>query len=190
MSAQRGFILVEFLVATVLFSIAGSGLYTGFMTGLRAHQRIRQSFAAYDPLRILFLRLEGDLRNAVVLKEYPFKGKAREIQFPAALHHKLLLIQYSVKDHSLIRTEEELTAKLSKDKPKEKTLMEGTASLEFRFPYEDEEEKRTFESFWLEEPYYGIPRAVELGIEKDKRVFTKLISIPQGRIGRIEHDAR
>lgn len=194
MKTRKGFILIEVLVATLLFSLAGSGLYTGFLQGIKAHQRIQESFQTYDPFRILFLRLEEDLRNTVTLKDYPFKGKSGEIQFPALLKEeklkernetKPLLIRYSLKDHHLIRTQEEIASRLAKEKPKERILLKNLRSLEFRFSYEDPQEKRTFESFWLEEPYQGIPRGVRIRVERDKASLAKLVSIPQGRVGHL-----
>jgi len=193
---QRGFILLEFLVATLLFSLAGSGLYTGFIQGIKAHQKIQGSFQTYDPFRILFLRTEEDLRNAVTLKDHPFKGKKDEIEFPALLgeedkgkrEEKLALIRYFTKDNRLIRAEQELTPSLVKPKPKERVLLKNLKSLEFQFPYQDEEEKRTFESFWLGEPYYGIPRGVRVSVATEKASLIKTVSIPQGKIGRIKSD--
>lgn len=195
MNSPKGFILIEFLVATTLFSLAGSGLYTGFLQGIKAHQKIEESFQTYDPFRILFLRLEEDLRNTVTLKDYPFKGQSEEIEFPLLLteekakgekEKKLLIVRYFLKDQDLIRTEEELTHKLVKEKPKQRLLFKNIKSLEFRFPYEDQEEKRTFESFWLEEPYQGIPRGVRINLQTPKAALTKTVSLPQGKIGHLE----
>lgn len=195
MKSQKGFILIEFLVATVLFSLAGSGLYTGFLQGIKAHQRIQESFKTYDPFRILFLRLEEDLRNTVTLRDYPFQGKAQEIQFPALLKEedkkgkketKLVLIRYFLREDSLLRAEEELPPKLVKEKTKERIILNHLKSLEFQFPYEDPEEKSTFQSFWLLEPYYGIPRGVRVKLQTRKAALTKTVSLPQGKIGHLE----
>jgi type II secretory pathway component PulJ len=194
-----GFILIEMLVAASLFALVATGLSTGFVQGVKAHQRIEESFKAYDPLRLLFLRLDRDLRNAIILEDYPFKGKKDEIEFPALLTEekdlpagkagkRLHLIRYFVKDHALIRSEEELTLKLTKPKPQEKTLVKGLGSFELQFPYLDDEEALVFHPFWLDEPYYGIPRAVTVKLEREKETLEKLISIPQGRTGRIPHE--
>ena len=195
MKRSNGFILVEFLVATVLFSLAGSGLYAGFSQGIRAEKRIQAGFKVYDPFRILFLRLDQDLRNTVSLKDYPFEGNEKEISFPVLLEKessngkgetRLVWVRYMEKDGVPIRTEVELTPNLKKEKPSEKILMRNLKSLAFGFPYEDEKENRLFESFWLKEPYYGIPRGVKVNVSTGDLSLTKIISIPQGRVTHVQ----
>ena len=180
---NRGFIIIEFLVASVLFSLAGSGLYLTFVQGVRAKTRIEESFRTYDPFRVTFLILEKDLRNSVVLKDYPFRGKEEEIQFPARFKNDLFLIRYSRKGHSLIRSEETLGPKLAKAKPEERVLIQNLRAFKFYFPHHNEEENSFFESVWLEEPYYGIPRAVKIEIGTEEIGLEKMVSIPQGKWG-------
>ncbi len=182
-------------MATVLFSLAGSGLYTGFMQGIKANQRIKESFKTYDPFRILFFHLDQDLRNSVFLRDYPFQGKKEEIGFPVFFDKKVLLVHYFLKNHSLMRVEKELTPSPFSLSPrggegggegKGKILLANLQALEFQFPYKDEEKNLTFETFWLDEPYYGIPRSVRLNIQRGELALQKLVSIPQGRTGYLQ----
>lgn len=192
---EQGWVLLELLTATILFSLAGTGLTTGFLQGIKAHQRIGESFKTYDPLRLFFFELDRDLRNSVSLKEFPFQGKKEAIEFPTLRieetkedkrERKLLLVRYFLKEDSLLRTQTELTQKLEKEKPKEKILMKNLRSFSFEFPYEDPEENLLSEPFWPEEPYFGIPRGVKVSFTLKKGLsFEKRVSLPQGRVGRI-----
>ena len=185
---NSGFLLVELLVATLLFSLAGSGIYTGFLEGIRAEKKVKESFKTYDPLRLLFLRLDEDLRNTAELTDYPFEGKAEEIRFPALLDRQsLFLVRYFVKDRTLIRSEEELNPKLSRERRKEKVLLKDFESLRFEFPYL-EEESLVFESFWLSRPYYGIPRSVKVILKRGGETLEKFVSLPAGRMGHLRED--
>lgn len=190
MIRPRGFILVEFLVAIILFSLAGAGIYNGLMQGIRAEKWIRQSFKTYDPIRIVFLRLDEDLRNTVRLKDYPFVGKKEEIRFPARLENvnQVVLIRYFLRNGALVRTESELKPELKKGNEKEKVLIANVKSLVFQYPYIDTEEKRLFENFWLDDPYQGIPRGVQMNIKFEGVDLSKMVSIPQGKLGHIEHE--
>ena len=187
---MKGFVLVELLVATLLFSIAGSGIYAGFLQAAKAESRIQSSFRDYDPARVLFMRLQKDLRNTLVLKDFPFQGKQNEIQFPVAFSEEgfkqLYLIRYFVKNRSLIRSIQKLDKDFRREKAFQKTYLKNFDFLRFQFPYLDEEERLNFKSFWTDEPYFGIPRAVELEFKtKSNQEFLKRVSIPQGKVGRL-----
>lgn len=181
----KGFILVEFLVASILFTLAGSGLYTTLTQGLKAEARIQEGFQSQMPFVLLWERIEKDLRNSVTLRDYPFKGKNGEISFPAFLEKRLVLVRYYVQEKKLIRAEEKLPEKLRKEKPTEKVLLRNLESFQFEFSYRDEEERLCFEPFWLEEPYQGIPRGVRVEIVIEGVSRTKMISIPQGELGKL-----
>lgn len=179
---ERGFILLEFLVAVLLFVVTASMLWLGITQGLKAGKRVEASFRTYDPLRMVFLRMEHDLRNTVTLEDYPFQGGKDEIMFPT--HSKeLLLIRYFVKDSSLIRSEQAITTHLKDEKTRERVLIKDLKGIEFKFPYEDKNESRGFEPFWVKEPYRGIPRSVQLKLSTPQLTLEKVISIPQGKFG-------
>jgi hypothetical protein len=192
----RGFILVEFLLAALLFLIVSAGLYAGLIQGLKTKKKINESFREYDPIRIFFAKIEKDLRNSTNLKEYPFKGKANEIQFPVwspnapQEQSPILLVRYFVKENSVIRGERVLDASLSNPKERQHIALKNMKSIHFFFPYEDGDGNRKNEDFWLEDPYMGIPRVLKIEVLKDSvdktALFEKNVSIPQGRMGHIQ----
>lgn len=185
---QKGFLLLEMLVAALLFSLFSAQISSGFIQTLKAYARLCQDFEQNDPLRIFFLRIEKDLRNSVSLKEYPFQGSAAEIKFPVRLEEKLFRVRYFQKDHSLIRSLQALRPGLNQSPPREAAVLKKVESVRFQFSYRDEKEKLIFEPFWIEEPYRGIPRAVKIQIQISKKTgeegpFLKCISILQGHYG-------
>lgn len=195
--AKRGYVLIELLVAVILFAVAGSMLSMSFIQGLKTNKRIHEEFKSHDPLRVTFIQLERDLRNAVSLLDYPFHGKKDEIKFPGLLPEEskegkvttsLYLIHYYLKNKKLMRSQEKLTAKLVSEERKEKILIKELSSFEFQFPYQDDDSKEVFEPFWLDEPYFGVPRSTKIKITTPELQLEKLISIPQGKAGHLVHE--
>ena len=95
-------------------------------------------------------------------------------------------MRYFVKDSCLFRSETALPEKFAKDCPAEKTLLKSIERIRFQYAYLDEEEL-VFKTVWAEEPYFGIPIALKMDIKlkNGERTFSKLVSIPQGRWGRV-----
>ncbi|MCM8776028.1 MAG: hypothetical protein NC930_06765 [Candidatus Omnitrophica bacterium] len=199
MKGDCGQILVELLLAALILAFAGSGLLMGFGQVFTAEKRIWESFQSRTPFCLAFISIEKDLRNTVLLRGAHFKGKADEICFPALLDktkrngaqtHDIFLIRYFLKDRFLVRLEQKWTDKLSQGQSVEHILVKNVGSLLFEFPYKDEKGETRFEPFWLDEPYYGIPRAVRMviGIRALSREFSlsKVMEIPQGRWGYLQ----
>ncbi len=196
-SRARGYMLVEMITALTLFSLAGSSLYNGYREGVYCYQRIDLSRKSYSGPKLFFIRLEEDLRNMVVLRDFPFSGAAREISFPAFLPEnadkdkngfRLVQIRYFVEGQELIREEKEITSSLMKPKPRKKILLKDAESVVFRFSYKDEDDERLFKQFWLKDPYPGLPRAVQAEIKTPALDILKTVSIPHGVFGVIPED--
>ena len=190
----RGFVLVELLVALTLLSLAGTGMWLGFMQCLHAQQRIESNHRSQDPVRIFFLRLEKDLRNAVYLKDHKFHGNKESISFPVLQQgeggRKLLKVSYYKKNQSVVRSVQRLSSQLVKEHPKEVVLIDSVSRFEFAFPYANADERVEYQGFWFEEPYFGIPRSVEIKITGNANAFDKLVSIPQGKWGHLPEGAK
>lgn len=185
---RQGYILVEVLVASTLISIAGAGLYSGFSKAMTLTSRVHETDALYDPLKILYFRAGKDLRNMVSLRDYPFTGKQDAMTFPSAITDgQLTQIRYFVKDKTLMRSEESLPQGFVKKEPVAKIIFSNLKDVRFEYAYLDEEENLVFKPIWIEEPYFGIPKAVRLQIKTKKGdlVFLRLFSVPQGRFGHV-----
>ena len=188
---RRAFVLVELLVASSLMSIAATGLYAGLSQAVKMDRVVRNTAALYDPFKILWLRAAKDLRNALPLRDYKFKGKQDEMIFPSLDGpDQIIRVRYFVKEGNLVRSEEKLPEKFVKISLRQSVLLKGVERIKFEYAYLDEEERLVFEPAWGEEPYFGIPRAVRLEIKlKDVgNIFFRLISIPQGRWGHVPEE--
>lgn len=191
MTWMGGFTLVEVLLALVLLSLAAAGLYAGLSQGIRAERAVRQSDAVYDPLRSFWERFEKDLRNSVYLRSEKVMGKENEIIFPLLVSEEagkklgLKRIHYFMKSGTLVRSEEALSNKLVSAGASERPVLKEIKKIKFNYAYLDEDENLKFQPFWMDAPYFGIPKGVQIDIElkNSGHVFSKLISVPQGRWG-------
>ncbi len=194
MRCHPGYILIELLVAVMLFSVAATGLYTSSYQGLRTDKKIRESFQRYDPLRTAFMQLDHDLRRSIALPGLPFKGSRDAIEFPAAVEEKnnrqdeetrMYLIRYFKKGDALFRSQQAIGD--PDTKPEERAVLAPLTGVEFFFAYQSSEEKAEFRNFWLEEPYEGLPRYVKIHVEREvfgeKTSLDKWVSIPHGQWG-------
>jgi len=163
-----------------------------FISGLKAGEKTKANFSKYQSLRVFFLSLERDLRNALAYEPLPFKGTEDQIEFPSlTLSHgknggekKLLEIGYRFKEGKLIRSEESMKEDFKNKEPAAKPVLSGIKAIHFEYPYKQEVGDTIYLPFWLEEPYQGIPKAVKVRIELSSGVlFSKVVSIPQGRLG-------
>ena len=185
---QKGYILIELLVAATLLSFAGGSLYSGFSQAVKIERKIRTEDALYDPVKIFWMKAEKDLRNAVSLRGYRFSGKQDEMIFPLLGEaERLSEIRYFIKDADLLRAEEVLPNKFVKGSQAIGILLKGVESVGFEYAYLDEEERLEFKPIWMEEPYFGIPKAIQITVKmkNSEKVFSRLISVPQGRWGHV-----
>lgn len=182
----NGFLMVEVLVATALLSLAGSSVYAALSQALKVSKSIHETDALHGPFKILWISAAKDLRNAVPLRDYPFMGKQDEVAFPVFTEASgLSCVRYFVKKGDLIKQRRKLPEKFVKERAAEEALVKGVEKLRFEYAYLDGEERLSFKPVWLEEPYFGIPKAVkvEIKLKNNGKVFSRLISIPQGRWG-------
>ncbi len=182
---------MELLVASALMSIAGAGLYTGLAQAVKMDRMIKNTSALYDPLKILWLRASKDLRNTVSLRDDKFMGKQNEMIFPILNESfQVSRVRYFIKEGNLLRSEEKLPEGFIKQSPRQSVYLKDIERVQFEYAYLDEDERLVFKSIWMEEPYFGIPRAVrmEVKLKSSDKVFSRLIPIPQGRWGHLAHE--
>ncbi len=182
---------MEVLVASALLSLAGGSFYSGLSQVVRMERTIRTTDALYDPFKILWMRSSKDLRNMISLRDHRFSGKQDEMEFPVlGESSRLFYVRYFVKDGNLLRAEGDLPPKFVKEPPRESSLLKNTEWVRFEYAYLDEAEKLLFKPIWMEEPYFGLPRAVKITAKSKTsgKIFSRLISIPQGRWGYVAEE--
>ncbi len=192
----KGYVLLEVLVASVILSLAGSELCSGIIQAIKVEKKIHEMNAAYDPFRVVCVRVENDLRNAADLRRFPFKGKENEIELPVLISEvkqetqdpEIWQVRYFLKGNDLVRSEQSINTGNSGNDSR--PVLKQIKSLHFSFAYLDEHENSVFRPVWSDSPYFGIPKAVILDIELKNggQKFQKLIEIPQGKWGRITHE--
>ncbi len=189
---KSGFTMVELLIALFISTLMIITLSTVFISAIKAGERAKANFSKYQSLRVFFLTLERDLRNALAYEPLPFKGMEDRLEFPGyTLSHgkdggekKLLEIGYLLKEGKLIRSEESMKKDFKNKEPASKPVLSGIKAIHFEYPYKQEVGDTIYLPFWIEEPYQGIPKAVKVRIELTSGVrFSKVVSIPQGRLG-------
>lgn len=167
-------------------------LSTVFIAAIKAGGRAKANFPKYQSLRVFFLTLERDLRNALAYEPFPFRGIQDWLEFPSfTLSHgkdggkkELLEIGYFLKDGKLTRSEESLKQNLKNEERASRPVLSGVKAVHFEYPYQPEAGAMVFLPFWLEKPYQGIPKAVKVRVELSSGVrFSKVISIPVGKSG-------
>jgi len=183
---RRGFVLMEVLVATTLLSLAGSGLYSGLTQAVKIQRMIRETDSLHDPFKILWMRAGKDLRNMISIRNYRFIGKQDEMAFPISSgYSQLSIVRYFTEDGKLLRSEKKLPEALVKAPPAENIFLENVETVRFEYAYLDAEDRLLFKPIWMEEPYFGLPKAVRITAKpkNSQKVFSRLFSIPQGRWG-------
>lgn len=192
MKTNTGFTLIELLIALFISTLMIIALSVVLISGLRAGERAKANFSKYQTSKVLFLTMEKELRNTLVYPSLPFRGKEDWFEFPSyTLSHgksggekKLIKIKYFLKQDKLIRTEENMKEDFRKKDSGERAVLSGIKSMRFEYPYTGPTKRARFFPFWLDAPYQGIPKAVVIRVQFVSGAgFTKMISIPQGRIG-------
>ena len=186
---MKGYVLIELLVAGTLLSLAGTGLTAGLLQGIKAERTAREIRQTYDPLRLCWKKMEKDLRNSIYVRQQNFTGKQDEMIFPVLQNvpekSSIQRVGYFLQDGNLFRREQELSNRLAKKDPQERIVLKEVEQVRLEYAYLDAEERLIFKPFWLEEPYFGIPKAVQIEVKRRGKVFSKLIGIPQGKWGRL-----
>lgn len=80
-SVLKGFTLVELLIAISISSVIFLSLYSAFHTGVLGFNKIDSAFEAYQTARIIFSRIESDLKASF---SYPDKSSPNNSRFKGA----------------------------------------------------------------------------------------------------------
>jgi len=81
------FTLIELLIATVIFSLVILSLYSAFQVGLSSYRRLDYTCNTFQTARLLFNRLELDLKNALIYNSdnSMFRGSASGLDFISSI---------------------------------------------------------------------------------------------------------
>lgn len=82
-SSLTGFILIELLISAAIFSVIVLSIYSAFQTGILSYNKLDSSFDLYQTARIVFNKIEHDLRNSFPYfeKDSKFKAGKQQLDF-------------------------------------------------------------------------------------------------------------
>ena len=198
MKKNRSFTLIELLIATAIISVVLLSLYSAFQTGMRTYKMMDSSFNIYQTARVLFNRMEVDLKNSFAYRDdnSEFKGGAQSLEFFSDIERfkdgksypAICRIKYELDGKKLNRSLwEGLEAAKEVDvKPEE--LSQEIEKISFQYAHATKDPDKPIE--WLDswpkgddaEQVKVLPLAVKVDLSIGTVQFTKLIALPGGEI--------
>lgn len=201
---QRGFTLVELLVAIMVFSVLAAMAYGGLRSVLNTERAIDQSAQRLNAIQQAMLFIGRDLAQLSgrgirdefgdrqpPLRSQPQGGAAMEFtrggwSNPAGQQRSTLQrVGYAVEEHQLIRFSWPVLDRAPDTQPQRFPLLDDVQSLQLRFM----DEKRAWHEAWPQvtanrDAPASLPRAVELTIElADLGVVRRLFVIDATLVG-------
>ena len=85
--AEKGFTLIEILVATSILGIIGLTILTTFASGLHVFERVQTFGGSQADVLLAFEEMEKDIRNVFPLSTIAFEGDTQSMTFPADIYH-------------------------------------------------------------------------------------------------------
>ncbi|MFA5167819.1 MAG: type II secretion system protein GspJ [Candidatus Omnitrophota bacterium] len=199
MKREQGYLLVELLIAGVLFSFLAGSIGAVFVNTVQGIARVRETIQEKNNTLFFFSRIRKDLRRSAQLSEFPFEGKPRMCRIPVKTidskkNVRLCYIKYTYENGRVYREELPLAEDsfAAAESPKQ-VVLKDIESFRFLYPYLSGEEKIEFREDWRKDTYYGLPAAVEMKIvlknSVEKQPVLGIIEIPQGSIAPVPEGA-
>lgn len=202
---KKSFTLIEVLITSAITGIIILSVFSAFNTGFLAYKRVDSAFDIYQQARIIFSKLETDLRNSFAYSKDAscFKGSAQSMDFfnisdiygQDKQHSELCYIKYQFDGSILRRSVYAGIAALGDYADDEEQKFSNTVSsidLEYACINEDDEKSITWQDSWpqTEEQIRQLPRAVKIKLSlmnkdgKQQRLlkFTKTIALAQDNV--------
>jgi len=85
LSAEKGFTLIEILIATSILGVIGLTILTTFASGLHVFERVQTFGGSQADVLLAFEEMEKDIRNVFPLSTIAFEGDAQSIAFPTVI---------------------------------------------------------------------------------------------------------
>src|SRR3989338_4090918 len=85
LSAEKGFTLIEFMVAASILGFIGLAILTTFGSGCSVYERVQAYGGAQADALLALEELERDVRNIVPISTIPVEAEADRIAFPAVI---------------------------------------------------------------------------------------------------------
>jgi len=201
---NKGFTLIELIIAMLIFSIVAVAIYSTFSTGLIAWRKGEESSRSYQNARLILNKMALELRNAFFYSNIKFVGKANELYFATFLpfssvpgiDHQLQLYRVAYhldNNHSLQRQEESLPEVFQGKEEKAQEFSSSVRELSFAYGYEYYGEgKKEPQFIWKDEwtDKEAVPSLVRITLTLEGNsgtpegiTFVRTVYLPTGIIG-------
>lgn len=178
---NRGFTLIEVVVATCIFGIIAVSLGGVFISGTKLWQRAQTIGGVWTGILLELEGISKNMRQSLELEDIGFVGTKRDFEFPAIIGNSIFKIVYSFDKSKKkflvkkIKYEDVLSKKIKEPKSLE-VFGADDVSFEY-FIYDLSTNSYSWEEKVEDEK---IPAIVKLKIEKNDKVIKKAIFIPIG----------
>ncbi len=140
---EKGFTLVEMLVATVLLSIVMGAVYAMFNTTIHGWRMAEGNFQSFQEVRLALTKFEGEVENLFAQADYLFEGDqhavtmfviAEPMDLDAGKGMRILRVRYRLRQgaHELVREEQLVEASLPAKPPQGQEVDRGRIKLKHR----------------------------------------------------------
>ena len=194
--SRLGLTLIELLLATSLFAVIGTVLYSILSQGIAVWERSQKDDDSASEERIVLERISSDIRNSFIHSWVKFMGKADEIYFCGyknaildiqSKEEVLFKIHYFFADENnedyrpgLYVEEYPIQFSFSETPPKPHLLTEQFQKFHFEFGYWSPlEEKIIYQDTWKDSQ--TLPKVIVLK-GKSTHDFEKTIALPMGEL--------
>lgn len=194
MKGNRGFTLVEILLAISLVAIVALALYGTFNSGLQVMSLTSRTTEEED-LNIFFEKLSRDLQNAFHYANIPFQGQGDRLSFATTIQTDARLggdrgigrvtYAYDPSERAILRTQEDINQIFEEETDAAQNVLSPLSSFRLEY-YRYDVLKNSYEwkEEWEEAEEKTLPLAVKVGFrlqeEKGEKDVTRIISIPVG----------
>ncbi len=180
---NKGFTLIEVMVAVVIFTIITVTVYGVFYMGIRTWQRSQQE-ESLQKIRSGFLKMEKELKKGLFFPEAPFKGTLSYMEFPLFIpddeKENIRLISYSIENDD----ESGLKRIIRRDGEVLRGMMPLMKEARFEYAYKsnDPSEDLEWQGAWDGDALKGLPPAVRVSLKRDDdgEFYSKVIFL-QGK---------
>ncbi len=207
---EKGFTLMELLLAMALFSVIAVAIFSAFRCGITTWRKIQQVGSSYKDARLALDMISMELKNSIEMKDFGLRGTAEELEFYSVLDRYrpgtgaepvIARIEYFLEPEEGRRTEvlkrRESLCNVKKDATREGEWMGDIKDLTFSYAgagtgdeESDDEETDLWGDVW--DPENGIPMGVRIEFilvdpeTGDETRLVKLVFIPTGSGKKVE----
>lgn len=180
---NRGFTLVEMLMAATIFSIIAAGMALSFMSGMRLWARAQRQEGALAEALLTLERMAREVRQSVDVPAIGFGGTASEVSFPCLVGDSVVQLTYAFdRSNKTLRRrqvglKEIIEERLQPEVLESLLLIANDVALDYASV--DKEHKRptgAWQEEWDQDD--GVPPAIRLRIQLKDDTVTKTIFIP------------